>query len=95
MSRNADPDHHAEFPFAALLRANDRERLRVHLMASVWGNILGLPIQARDGAEADAPGPEDLSEAEVGDGWDELAKTVGGDLKAWCRRVPAEPARDS
>jgi hypothetical protein len=67
MSSNAYPDLQAEIPFAALLRATHRERLLVQLMASVWGNILGRPIQVRDGAEAHAPGPEDLSEVGVRD----------------------------
>jgi len=43
------PDFHTEFPFAALLRATDRERLLMQIVASVWDNILELPIQAREG----------------------------------------------
>jgi hypothetical protein len=117
------PDQHLEFPFAALLRSSDRERLLVQVMASVWETILQLPILARHGHDGDEARPEDLplvtgrvriagvwegtvaltgpwsfaamctaimhgrevaglTEAEVLDGWGELANMVGGNLKA-------------
>jgi hypothetical protein len=54
MSANAYPDLHTEFLIAALLRATDRERLLVQLMASIWDNILELPIQPRENLELEA-----------------------------------------
>jgi chemotaxis protein CheX len=123
MTTDAAQDLQTQFPFAAMLRATDRDRLLVQLMASVWENILQLPAQNRDTAEADPHKPtdvpllsagvritgtweglvtlaasrslaakctaimhqreaDDLSEAEVRDGWGELANMVGGNLKA-------------
>lgn len=60
MATNAYPDLHAEFPFAALLRATDRERLLVQLMASVWAQYTRAAdpgLRQRPGGRAGAIRP--------------------------------------
>jgi len=53
MTAHASPGLRTELPFAAMLRATDRDRPRVQLMASMSDNILQLPVQTRHTAESD------------------------------------------
>ena len=41
----------SEYPLATLLRAADRQRLLVQLMASVWDTALGLAVLRRESHE--------------------------------------------
>jgi hypothetical protein len=60
LTTDAAPYLHTEYPFAAMLRSGDRDRLLVQLVASVWENILQLPAQNRDTPESDPPKTTDL-----------------------------------
>jgi hypothetical protein len=53
MTTDASSDRHTQFPFAAMLRATDRDRLLMQLMASVRDNILQLTAQYRDTTKSD------------------------------------------
>jgi hypothetical protein len=75
-------DLQTQLPSAAMLRARDRNRLLVQLMASVWENILQLPAQTRDTTESHPPKPTDAplvsAAVRVTGGWEGLLLLTAG-----------------
>jgi hypothetical protein len=75
-----------------MLRATDRDRLLMQLMASVRDNILQLPAQYRDTTESDPPKPTHLplvsAAVRITGAWEGLvALTASRTLAAKCAAI--------
>lgn len=69
-----------DYPFAALVRATDRDRILVQIMASVWESILGLPIlprPERDAAEGEGTGRVIVGAVRIEGAWSGAVELAG------------------